>query len=128
MVMAIADSNRDEWNNFVKKHTIFKPFATQGWEFFFDDIQEILPATATARGKYIYNASGHSQASQSTDSQQSQFIGTPDDSQDTGSDAGQFDKDPFVLPGDSPTPAPHSDSSTPTPASHSVPLLLISLP
>ncbi|KAJ3715898.1 hypothetical protein DFJ43DRAFT_1141964 [Lentinula guzmanii] len=50
----VTESNIDEWNDFVRTHTIFKPFATKGWEFF-DEVQEILPATT--RGNSIHSPS-----------------------------------------------------------------------
>ncbi|KAJ3994083.1 hypothetical protein F5050DRAFT_1809929 [Lentinula boryana] len=29
----VTDTNREEWNSFVKAHPIFKPFITKSWEF-----------------------------------------------------------------------------------------------
>ncbi|KAJ3994543.1 hypothetical protein F5050DRAFT_1773367 [Lentinula boryana] len=111
----VTESNIDEWNDFVRTHTIFKPFATKGWEFF-DEVQEILPATI--RGKYVYNASGHSSStpdlqSQSAHSQQSQ-TDTPHDPLDSATNAIQTNENPSTI-SHPPTPTSSSGPAASTP-------------
>ncbi|KAJ7024234.1 hypothetical protein C8F04DRAFT_1192653 [Mycena alexandri] len=50
---SITHDSRTEWNAFVKQHSVFKPFATRGWDLF-DDVKDILPTCA--RGVHVFNA------------------------------------------------------------------------
>ncbi|KAJ7512308.1 hypothetical protein B0H11DRAFT_2346286 [Mycena galericulata] len=49
---SVCDDNREAWKDFSKQHTVFKPFANKGWEFF-DDVKDILPTRA--RGMNVFN-------------------------------------------------------------------------
>jgi hypothetical protein len=49
---SVCDDNREAWKEFSKQHTVFKPFANKGWEFF-DDVKDILPTRA--RGVHVFN-------------------------------------------------------------------------
>ncbi|KAJ7765582.1 hypothetical protein B0H16DRAFT_1687242 [Mycena metata] len=49
----VTDDNREAWDNFVKAHTHFKPFATTGW-IHFKTVDEMVPSRA--RGRYVFNA------------------------------------------------------------------------
>ncbi|KAJ7036751.1 hypothetical protein C8F04DRAFT_464708 [Mycena alexandri] len=49
----VTDDDREAWDNFVKAHPHFKPFATSGWVHF-KTVDEMVPSRA--RGRYIFNA------------------------------------------------------------------------
>ncbi|KAJ7762921.1 hypothetical protein B0H16DRAFT_1883827 [Mycena metata] len=66
----VTDDDREAWENFVKAHGHFKPFATSGW-IHFNTLDEMSPSRA--RGRYVFNAAsalhadGLSQQSQDDD-------------------------------------------------------------
>ncbi|KAJ7028942.1 hypothetical protein C8F04DRAFT_1265510 [Mycena alexandri] len=49
----VTDNDREAWDNFVKAHQHFKPFATSGW-IHFRMVDEMVPSRA--RGRYVFNA------------------------------------------------------------------------
>ncbi|KAJ7044343.1 hypothetical protein C8F04DRAFT_1070197 [Mycena alexandri] len=49
---SVDDENRDAWKAFVKAHSIFKPFANQGWDLF-NTVHDIIPSRA--KGMNVHN-------------------------------------------------------------------------
>ncbi|KAJ7163342.1 hypothetical protein C8R46DRAFT_1222108 [Mycena filopes] len=77
---SVSPDNREEWNEFVKQHPVFKPFANKGWDLF-DDVKEILPTRA--RGVHVFNAAVPVAPSQDIDdASQSQQLHLPDNDDD----------------------------------------------
>ncbi|KAJ7715482.1 hypothetical protein B0H16DRAFT_869997 [Mycena metata] len=49
---SVDDENRDAWKAFVKAHSIFKPFANQGWDLF-NTVHDVIPSRA--KGMNVHN-------------------------------------------------------------------------
>ncbi|KAJ7039986.1 hypothetical protein C8F04DRAFT_1178338 [Mycena alexandri] len=81
----VTDDDREAWENFVKVHPHFKPFATTGW-IHFKTVDDMVPSRA--RGRYVFNAgsAGLTQSSQDDNEQEEE---EEDVGQTQNSDASQ---------------------------------------
>ncbi|KAJ7723656.1 hypothetical protein B0H16DRAFT_1786885 [Mycena metata] len=86
---SIDDENRDAFKVFVKAHSIFKPFANQGWDLF-NTVHDIIPSRA--KGINVHNPGSLSPTQINLHLDDNDF---PDPSQLTGFSSQSLPSQPF---------------------------------